>query len=162
MKQTFSLSILLILSLGAQAQTLKESVRGRYGEYQGSSETRICGGKATTTYRDKYGRVTGTSCTGKGAFGKTITVYKDRYGQRTGTSTSRTKGMFSSTTTTVYKDKYGQYAGSSTYRHSGNGGTATYRDKYGQVTRTGKVKGRIPAKSSTYFYGKNSSRSRNK
>ena len=86
MKQTFSLSILLILSLGAQAQTLKESVRGRYGEYQGSSETRICGGKATTTYRDKYG----------------------------------------------------------------------------QVTRTGKVQGRIPAKSSTYFYGKNSSRSRNK
>ena len=44
MKQTFSLSILLILSLGAQAQTLKESVRGRYGEYQGSSETRICVG----------------------------------------------------------------------------------------------------------------------
>ena len=112
MKQTFSLLILLILSLGAQAQTLRESVRGKYGEYQGSSETRICGGKATTTM--------------------------------------------------VYKDKYGQYAGSSTYRHSGNGGTATYRDKYGQVTRTGKVKGRIPAKSSTYFYGKNSSRSRNK
>ena len=107
MKQTFSLLILLILSLGAQAQTLKESVRGRYGEYQGSSETRICGGKATTTYRDKYGRVTGTSETRKGAFGKTTTVYKDRYGQRTGTSTSRTKGVFSSTTTTVYKDKYG-------------------------------------------------------
>ena len=67
-------------------------------------------GKATTTYRDKYGRVTGTSETRKGAFGKTTTVYKDRYGQRTGTSTSRTKGVFSSTTTTVYKDKYGQHA----------------------------------------------------
>lgn len=34
MKQTFSLLILLILSLGAQAQTLRESVRGKYGEYQ--------------------------------------------------------------------------------------------------------------------------------
>lgn len=45
MKQTFSLSILLILSLGAQAQTLKESVRGRYGEYQGSSETGYVGGR---------------------------------------------------------------------------------------------------------------------
>lgn len=160
MKQSFSLLILLILSLGTQAQKLKESVRGRYGEYQGSSETRIRGGKATTTYRDKYGLVTGTSETRKGAFGKTTTVYKDRYGQRTGTSTSRTKGVFSPTTTTVYKDKYGQYAGTSTYRHSGNGGIATYRDKYGQVTRTGKVQGKIPAKRSTYVYGVNSSRSR--
>lgn len=162
MKLSYSLLILFMLSLGAQAQTLKESVRGRYGEYQGSSETRIRGEKATTIYRDKYGRVTGTSETRKGAFGKTTTVYKDRYGQRTGTSTSSTKGVFSPTTTTVYKDKYGQYAGTSTYRHSGNGGTATYRDKYGQVTRTGKVKGRIPAKRSTYSYGMNSSRSRNK
>lgn len=38
MKQTFSLLILLILSLGAQAQTLRESVRGKYGEYQGSAQ----------------------------------------------------------------------------------------------------------------------------
>lgn len=38
MKQTFSLLILLILSLGAQAQTLRESVRGKYGEYQGSTQ----------------------------------------------------------------------------------------------------------------------------
>lgn len=102
MKHVFSLFILLVLSLGAQAQTLKESVRGKYGEYQGSSETRIRGGKATTTYRDKYGQVTGTSETRKGAFGKTTTVYKDRYGQRTGTSTSRTKGVFSPTTLPRY------------------------------------------------------------
>lgn len=38
MKQTFSLLILLILSLGAQAQTLREFVRGKYGEYQGSTQ----------------------------------------------------------------------------------------------------------------------------
>lgn len=38
MKQTFSLLILLILSLGAQAQTLRESVRGKYGEYQGIAQ----------------------------------------------------------------------------------------------------------------------------
>lgn len=160
MKLSYSLLILLILSLGTQAQTLKESVRGKYGEYQGSSETRVRGGKTTTVYRDKYGVVTGTSETRTNPLGKTTTIYRDKYGQKTGTSISRTKGAFSPTTTTVYKDRYGQETGTSTYRHSGNKGTIIYRDKYDQVTGRGQVRGRIPSKCSSYSYWESSSKSK--
>lgn len=160
MKLSYSLLILLILSLGTQAQTLKESVRGKYGEYQGSSETRVRGGKTTTVYRDKYGVVTGTSETRTNPLGKTTTIYRDKYGQKTGTSISRTKGAFSPTTTTVYKDRYGQETGTSTYRHSGNKGTIIYRDKYDQVTGRGQVRGRMPSKSSSYTYWVSNSKSK--
>ena len=59
MKQGYFLLIILMFSMGSQAQTLKETIRGKFGEYQGTSETRVRGGKTTTVYRDKYGQVTG-------------------------------------------------------------------------------------------------------
>ena len=160
MKQGYFLLITLMFSMGLQAQTLKETIRGKFGEYQGTSETRVRGGKTTTVYRDKYGVVTGTSETRTNPLGKTTTIYRDKYGQKTGTSISGTKGAFSPTTTTVYKDRYGQKTGTSTYRHSGNKGTITYRDKYGQVTGRGQVRGRIPSKSSSYSYWVSSSKSK--
>ena len=56
------LLVLLFSSVcSLQAQTLKEPIRGKYGEYQGTAETRMRGGKAVTVYKDKYGQVTGTS-----------------------------------------------------------------------------------------------------
>lgn len=122
-----------MFSMGLQAQTLKETIRGKFGEYQGTSETRVRGGKTTTVYRDKYGVVTGTSETRTNPLGKITTVYRDKYGQKTGTST---------------------------YRHSGNKGTITYRDKYGQVTGRGQVRGRMPSKSSSYSYWESSSKSK--
>lgn len=160
------LIFLLFLGMSSSlvAQTLKETVRGKYGENLGTAETTIRGGKSVTVYKDKYGQVTGTSESKTSAFGKTTTVYKDKYGQKTGTSTSTTShGLFSSgTTTTTYRDKYGQKTGTSTTKHSGNSGTTVYRDKYGQVTRKGTVKGRLPKKGSGYSYGWSSSRSRGK
>ena len=155
MKQGYFLLIILMFSMGLQAQTLKETIRGKFGEYQGTSETRVRSGKTTTVYRDKYGVVTGTSETRTNPLGKTTTIYRDKYGQKTGSSVSRTKGAFSPTTTTVYKE-----TGTSTYRHSGNKGTITYRDKYGQVTGRGQVRGRIPSKSSSYSYWESSSKSK--
>ena len=92
MKQGYFLLIILMFSMGLQAQTLKETIRGKFGEYQGTSETRVRGGKTTTVYRDKYGVVTGTSETRTNPLGKTTTIYRDKYGQKTGTSISRTKG----------------------------------------------------------------------
>lgn len=133
MKQGYFLLITLMFSMSLQAQTLKETIRGKFGEYQGSSETRVRGGKTTTVYRDKYGVVTGTSETRTNPLGKITTVYRDKYGQETGTST---------------------------YRHSGNKGTITYRDKYGQVTGRGQVRGRMPSKSSSYSYWVSSSKSK--
>lgn len=94
MKQGYFLLITLMFSMGLQAQTLKETIRGKFGEYQGTSETRVRGGKTTTVYRDKYGVVTGTSETKTNPLGKTTTIYRDKYGQKTGTSISRTKGHF--------------------------------------------------------------------
>ena len=64
--------------MGLQAQTLKETIRGKFGEYQGTSETRVRGGKTTTVYRDKYGVVTGTSETRTNPLGKTTTIYRDK------------------------------------------------------------------------------------
>ena len=60
------------------------------------------------------------------------------------------------------RGKYGKKTGTSTTKHSGNTGTTVYRDKYGQVTRKGKVKGRLPNKSSNYYYGWSSSKSKGK
>lgn len=45
MKQGYFLLIILMFSMGSQAQTLKETIRGKFGEYQGTSETRVRGGK---------------------------------------------------------------------------------------------------------------------
>lgn len=118
---------LLVTSASSlSAQTLKETIRGKYGEYQGTAETRMRGGKAVTVYKDKYGQVTGNSESITSSSGKTTTVYKDKYGQKTGTSVSK---------------------------HSGSSGTITYKDKYGQVTGKGSVRGRMPSKSSSYSYG---------
>lgn len=84
MKQGYFLLIILMFSMGLQAQTLKETIRGKFGEYQGTSETRVRGGKTTTVYKDKYGVVTGTSETRTNPLGKTTTIYRDKYGQVTG------------------------------------------------------------------------------
>lgn len=158
------LMLLMSVSTYTSAQTLKETVRGKYGENLGTAETTIRRGKSVTVYKDKFGQVTGTSESKTSAFGKTTTVYKDKYGQKTGTSTSTTRhGLFSSgATTTTYRDKYGQKTGTSTTKHSGNSGTTVYRDKYGQVTRKGTVKGRLPKKNSDYAYGWSSSKSSGK
>ena len=162
MKNYLIFLLFLGMSSSLVAQTLKETVRGKYGENLGTAETTIRGGKSVTVCKDKYGQVTGTSESKTSAFGKTTTVYKDKYGQKTGTSTT-SHGLFSSgTTTTTYRDKYGQKTGTSTTKHSGNSGTTVYRDKYGQVTRKGTVKGRLPNKSSDYYSGCSSSRSRGK
>ena len=164
MKQYLAFLIFAGLSSCIDAQTVKETVRGKYGENLGTAETTIRGVKRVTVYRDKYGQITGTSESKTHAFGKTTTVYKDKYGQKTGTSTSTTShGLFSSrTASTTYRDKYGKKTGSSITKHSGNTGTTVYRDKYGQVTRKGKVKGRLPNKSSNYYYGWSSSKSKGK
>lgn len=84
MKQGYFLLIILMFSMGLQAQTLKETIRGKFGEYQGTSETRVRGGKTTTVCKDKYGVVTGTSETRTNPLGKTTTIYRDKYGQVTG------------------------------------------------------------------------------
>ena len=139
MKKYLIFLIFIGLSSCIDAQTVKETVRSKYGENLGTAETTVRGGKS-------------------------VTVYKDKYGQKTGTSTSTTShGLFSSrTTSTTYRDKYGKKTGSSITKHSGNTGTTVYREKYGQVTRKGKVKGRLPNKSSNYYYGWSSSKSKGK
>ena len=84
------LLVLLFSSVcSLQAQTLKETIRGKYGEYQGTAETSMRGGKAVTVYKDKYGQVTGTSESRTNSSGKTTTVYKDKYGQVTGKGSVR-------------------------------------------------------------------------
>lgn len=139
MKKYLAFLIFAGLSSCIDAQTVKETVRGKYGEDLGTAETTVRGGKS-------------------------VTVYKDKYGQKTGTSTSTTShGVFSSrTTSTTYRDKYGKKTGSSITKHSGNTGTTVYRDKYGQVTRKGTVRGRWPNRRSNYSYGWSSSKSRGK
>ena len=107
MKKYLIFLIFIGLSSCIDAQTVKETVRSKYGENLGTAETTVRGGKRVTVYRDKYGQITGTSESKTHAFGKTTTVYKDKYGQKTGTSTSTTShGLFSSrTASTTYRDK---------------------------------------------------------
>ena len=82
MKKYLILLIFIGLSSCIDAQTVKETVRGKYGENLGTAETTIRGGKSVTVYKDKFGQITGTSESRTGAFGKTTTVYKDKYGQK--------------------------------------------------------------------------------
>lgn len=88
-----------------QAQTIKETIRGKNGELQGTAVTTVRGNKSVTVYKDKYGKITGRSESTTNSQGKTHTVYRDNYGQRTGTSTTRQTG---NSFTTTYKDKYGR------------------------------------------------------
>ena len=88
-----------------QAQTIKETIRGKNGELQGTAVTTVRGNKSVIVYKDKYGMITGRSESTTNSQGKTHTVYRDKYGQRTGTSTTRQTGNSS---TTTYKDKYGR------------------------------------------------------
>ena len=71
-----------------QAQTIKETIRGKNGELQGTAVTTVRGNKSVTVYKDKYGKITGRSESTTNSQGKTHTVYRDQYGQRTGTSTT--------------------------------------------------------------------------
>ena len=117
-----------------QAQTIKETIRGKNGELHGTTVTTVRGNKSVTVYKDKYGMITGRSESTTNSQGKPHTVYRDQYGQRTGTSTTSIKNSgTSSTTTTVYRDKYGQRTGTSTTRQTGNSSTTTYKDKYGRI-----------------------------
>ena len=121
-----------------QAQTIKETIRGKNGELQGTTVTTVRGNKSVTVYKDKYGMITGRSESTTNSQGKPHTVYRDQYGQRTGTSTTSIKNSgTSSTTTTVYRDKYGQRTGTSTTRQTGNSSTTTYKDKYGRIQKRG-------------------------
>lgn len=61
MKKYLVLLIFMGLCTCIEAQTLKETVRGKYGENLGTAETTIRGGKSVTVYKDKYGQKTGTS-----------------------------------------------------------------------------------------------------
>ena len=58
MKKYLIFLIFIGLSSCIDAQTVKETVRGKYGENLGTAETTIRGGKSVTVYRDKYGQVT--------------------------------------------------------------------------------------------------------
>lgn len=40
-----------------QAQTIKETIRGKNGELQGTAVTTVRGNKSVTVYKDKYGRL---------------------------------------------------------------------------------------------------------
>lgn len=44
-----------------QAQTIKETIRGKNGELQGTAVTTVRGNKSVTVYKDKYGKITGRS-----------------------------------------------------------------------------------------------------
>ena len=70
MKKYLIFLLFLGMSSSLVAQTLKETVRGKYGENLGTAETTIRGGKSVTVYKDKYGQVTGTSESKTSAFGK--------------------------------------------------------------------------------------------
>lgn len=83
MKKYLAFLIFAGLSSCIDAQTVKETVRGKYGENLGTAETTVRGGKRVTVYKDKYGQITGTSESKTHSFGKTTTVYKDKYGQVT-------------------------------------------------------------------------------
>ena len=83
MKKYLAFLIFAGLSSCIDAQTVKETVRGKYGENLGTAETTVRGGKRVTVYKDKYGQNTGTSESKTHSFGKTTTVYKDKYGQVT-------------------------------------------------------------------------------
>ena len=82
MKKYLVFLIFAGLSSCIDAQTVKETVRGKYGENLGTAETTVRGGKRVTVYKDKYGQITGTSESKTHSFGKTTTVYKDKYGQK--------------------------------------------------------------------------------
>ena len=84
-----------------QAQTIKETIRGKNGELQGTAVTTVRGNKSVTVYKDKYGKITGRSESTTNYQGKPHTVYRDQYGQRTGTSTTSIKNSVTSSTTTT-------------------------------------------------------------
>lgn len=56
MKKYLVLLIFMGLCTCIETQTLKETVRGKYGENLGTAETTIRGGKSVTVYKDKYGQ----------------------------------------------------------------------------------------------------------
>lgn len=60
------------------------------------------------------------------------------------------------------RGKYGENLGTAETTVRGGKRVTVYKDKYGQVTRKGKVKGRLPNKSSNYYYGWSSSKSKGK
>lgn len=105
MKKIILILMTTLMVSGLQAQTIKETIRGKNGELQGTAVTTVRGNKSVTVYKDKYGKITGRSESTTNSQGKTNTVYRDKYGQRTGTSTTRQTGNSS---TTTYKDKYGR------------------------------------------------------
>lgn len=91
MKKFILILMTTLMVSGLQAQTIKETIRGKNGELQGTAVTTVRGNKSVTVYKDKYGKITGRSESTTNSQGKTHTVYRDQYGQRTGTSTTSIK-----------------------------------------------------------------------
>lgn len=91
MKKFILILMTTLMVSGLQAQTIKEIIRGKNGELQGTAVTTVRGNKSVTVYKDKYGKITGRSESTTNSQGKTHTVYRDQYGQRTGTSTTSIK-----------------------------------------------------------------------
>ena len=79
-RKTFVLTLSLMFAvIGASAQTTTTTYRDEYGRRTGTATTDRNG---TTTFRDEYGRRTGTATTDRNG----TTTYRDEYGRRTGTS----------------------------------------------------------------------------
>ena len=91
MKKFILILMTTLMVSGLQAQTIKETIRGKNGELQGTAVTTVRGNKSVTVYKDKYGKITGRSESTTNSQGKPHTVYRDQYGQRTGTSTTSIK-----------------------------------------------------------------------
>lgn len=63
MKKFILILMTTLMVSGLQAQTIKETIRGKNGELQGTAVTTVRGNKSVTVsvYKDKYGKITGRS-----------------------------------------------------------------------------------------------------
>ena len=122
MKKFILILMTTLMVSGLQAQTIKETIRGKNGELQGTAVTTVRGNKSVTVYKDKYGKITGRSESTTNSQGKPHTVYRDQYGKEQ---------------EPPHRDKYGQRTGTSTTRQTGNSSTTTYKDKYGRIQKRG-------------------------
>lgn len=81
MKKFILILMTTLMVSGLQAQTIKETIRGKNGELQGTAVTTVRGNKSVTVYKDKYGKITGRSESTTNSQGKPHTVYRDQYGK---------------------------------------------------------------------------------
>ena len=81
MKKFILILMTTLMVSGLQAQTIKETIRGKNGELHGTAVTTVRGNKSVTVYKDKYGKITGRSESTTNSQGKPHTVYRDQYGK---------------------------------------------------------------------------------